>query len=98
MDVFFLYYDQTFVWDASKASENRVKHGVEFEDACEAFFDEASLYVDATRGDEQRVAVIGMDEKARLLYVVHIERERQQVRVISAREATKRERRIYEDG
>lgn len=98
MDVVYLIRDQIFVWDGRKASENRKKHGIEFEAACQAFFDDYSVYMDATAEGERRSAVIGLSEKGSLLYVVHIERQRDQIRLISAREATTRERRLYEDG
>ena len=98
MDVLFLYRGQTFVWDGRKAIENRAKHGVPFETACEAFFDDLSVYVDATASEERRTAVIGSTNARSLLYVVHIEREEDEVRIISARVATKQERRSYEDG
>jgi uncharacterized DUF497 family protein len=78
--------------------ENRAKHGIAFETACEAFFDDLSVYVDATVGEERRIAVIGSTNARSLLYVVHVEREEEEVRIISARVATKRERRTYEDG
>jgi len=94
----FLYRGQTFVWDGRKAMENRAKHGVGFETACEAFFDDLSVYVDATVGEEGRTAVIGTSNARSLLYVVHVEREEEEVRIISARVATKQERRTYEDG
>ncbi len=93
MDVFFLHRGQLFVWDERKAIENRGKHGVSFETACEAFFDPAYASEDASVDEESRWAVIGMTSLHELLYVVHVEREG-----LSAREATKRERRIYEDG
>jgi uncharacterized DUF497 family protein len=98
VDVFFLYRDQVFVWDGQKAIENRTKHGVTFETSCTAFFDDLSVYVDATVGEEERSAVIGLSRESGLLYVVHVEREGEQVRIVSAREATKQERRTYEDG
>ena len=98
MDVFFLYRDQIFVWDGQKAMENRTKHGVTFETACTAFFDDFSVYLDATVGEEERSAVIGLSRELGLLCVVHVERKGEQVRIISARAATKRERKIYEDG
>ena len=98
MDVFFLYRDQRFLWDGQKAVANRTKHGVGFEAACEAFFDDLAVYVEATADDESRSAVIGLSRVRRLLYVVHVEREADQIRIISAREATKKERKIYEDG
>ena len=98
MDVYFLYRGQTFVWDGRKAIENRTKHGIAFETACEAFFDDFSMYLDATSGEERRAALIGSTKTRNLLYVVHVEWERDEVRIISARVATKQERRRYEDG
>lgn len=98
MDVYFLYRGQTFVWDGRKAIENRAKHGIAFEAACEAFFDDFSMYIDATSDEERRSAVIGSTNERSLLYVVHVEWERDEVRIISARVATKQERRRYEDG
>jgi len=61
VDVFFLYRDQIFVWNRQKAMENWAKHGVAFETACEAFFDDLSVYVDATADEERRSAVIGFE-------------------------------------
>ncbi len=98
MDFQYLYRDLLFVWDPAKASENRSKHGVSFEDACEVFFDDASVYVDATADEESRSAVIGLNEQARILYVVHVVRQQETIRIISAREASKQEEAIYEDG
>ena len=98
MDVLFLYRDQTFIWDGLKAIENRTKHGVRFETACEAFFDDYSTYVDATVDDERRTAVIGLSKSRKLLYVVHVERDEDRVRIVSARLATKQETKAYEDG
>jgi uncharacterized DUF497 family protein len=98
VDVFFLYRGQAFVWDGRKAMENRAKHGVGFETACEAFFDDLSVYVDATVDEEKRTAVIGLNRAISLLYVVHIERAEDEIRIVSARVATKRERKTYEDG
>ena len=60
---------QTFVWDGRKAVENRARHGVAFETACDAFFDDLSVYVDATAGEELRTAVIGLSKAIGLLYV-----------------------------
>jgi uncharacterized DUF497 family protein len=98
VDVFFLYRDQRFVWDGRKAVANRAKHGVGFEAACEAFFDDLAVYVEAAVDEESRNAVMGLSRLRRLLYVVYVEREGEQFRIISAREATKRERKIYENG
>jgi hypothetical protein len=98
VDVLFLYEGDTFVWDGRKAVENYRKHGVRFETACQAFFDPASTAEDASVDEESRMAVIGRTIENGLLYIVHIEREGQWIRIISAREATAREERLYEDG
>jgi uncharacterized DUF497 family protein len=98
MDVHFLYSGQQFVWDAQKASDNRVKHDISFETACEVFFDDLSAYVDASVPEEARSAVIGLSETAALLFVVHVVREEDEIRIISARPAMERERKTYEDG
>jgi uncharacterized protein len=97
VDVHYLYRGETFVWDGLKAVENRAKHGVQFERACEVFFDRLSQYSDATADDESRTAVLGMNESGRLLFVVHAQRDADTVRVISARVATSQERKLYED-
>lgn len=98
MDVHYIYQGQSFAWDSRKAAANRAKHGITFETACEVFFDRLSAFLDATDGEEERLAVVGLTESYQLLYVVHLERESDQIRIISAREATPQERRIYENG
>lgn len=97
MDVYYLYRGETFVWDGLKAVENRAKHGIGFEPACEVFFDRLSQYSDATAGEESRMAVLGMNEARRLLFVVHVQRDADTIRIISARPATSHERRHYEN-
>lgn len=97
MDCQFLYHGQVFVWDAGKASVNVAKHGIRFETACQVFFDPFLAYQDATSGSEQRAAVIGLTEDWNLLFVVHILRDRDTIRIISARPATSQERKTYED-
>ena len=98
MDVYFLLHGQRFVWDSEKASINAGKHGISFESACEVFFDPFVRLVEASAGEEERDAAIGLTEDWRLLFVVHIVREGETIRVISARPATSYERRSYEDG
>jgi uncharacterized protein len=98
MDLYFLYQGQRFVWDKEKATANAVKHGVKFETACEVFFDPFLRVEDATAAEEQRDAVIGLTEDWTLLFVVHLIRESETIRVISARQATAQERRKYENG
>lgn len=68
-----------------------------FLQAAEAFFDPFLKVVDASRNDEPRDAIIGMDKQWNLLFVVHIAFEDDVIRVISARKATRRERKDYED-
>jgi uncharacterized DUF497 family protein len=84
------------VWDESKAKHNRQKHGIDFETACEVFFDPFFRLVEASRNDEARDAVIGCDAPGRLLYVVHIEFEGEYIRIISARKATRQEKKHYD--
>ncbi|AFY36505.1 protein of unknown function DUF497 [[Leptolyngbya] sp. PCC 7376] len=97
MAVFYTLNGITFVWDAEKAQLNIQKHeGVTFQQAAEAFFDPFLIVVDASRNDEFRDAVIGLDTKWNLLFVVHIEREDEMIQIISARKATRQERDQYE--
>nr|WP_231663744.1 BrnT family toxin [Pseudanabaena sp. 'Roaring Creek'] len=58
-----------------------------FQQATEAFFDPFLVVVDASRNDEERDAVIGLDKRWNLLYVVYVERENDVIRIISARKA-----------
>jgi uncharacterized protein len=98
MNVYFVLDGINFVWDGDKARSNASKHdGVTFEQAAEAFFDPFLIVVDASRNEEARDAVIGLDTRWNLLYVVHIEREDNVIRIISARKATRQEKAQYED-
>lgn len=97
MDVYFVLNGVTFVWNDEKARSNPGKYdGITFQQAAEAFFDPFLVVVDASRNDEARDAVIGMDIRWNLLYVVHIEREETVIRIISARKAILKEREEYE--
>ncbi|NJP10462.1 MAG: BrnT family toxin [Leptolyngbyaceae cyanobacterium RU_5_1] len=97
MDVYFVLNDVTFVWNGEKARINPFNHkGVTFQQAAEAFFDPFLVVVDASRNDEEREAVIGLDRRWNLLYVVYIERRNDIIRIISARKATREEREFYE--
>jgi len=87
----------SFVWNQTKAQEILRKHGVAFEQAAEAFFDPFLRVVDASADDEARDAVIGMDDRWNLLFVVHLAFEHDSIRLVSARKATRHERRLYED-
>lgn len=98
MDVFFVLNGITFVWNSEKAQINPSNHdGVMFQQAVEAFFDPFLVVVDASRNAEERDAVIGLDTRWNLLYVVYIEHENDIIRIISARKATRKEREYYEN-
>ena len=98
MNVYFVLNGITFVWNDGKAQVNPTNHdGITFQQAAEVFFDPFLVVVDASRNEEARDAVIGLDARWNLLYVVHIEREENVIRIISARKATRQERIQYED-
>jgi uncharacterized DUF497 family protein len=88
---------QWFVWNIHKADSNRLKHGIAFEQACLVFFDPLAVYEDASTDAERRQAAIGHRDDTDLLFVVHLVREDDVIRIISARQATRKERRLYED-
>jgi uncharacterized DUF497 family protein len=73
---------QTFVWDSEKAAINLRKHNVNFQEACEVFFDPFFRLVDATAEDEAREGAIGYTERSRLLFVVHVVRQEETIRII----------------
>jgi uncharacterized DUF497 family protein len=97
VDINFLHQGQRFIWDSEKASSNLSKHDVRFETACEVFFDRFVRIEDAGLDNENRDAAIGMTEDLVLLLVVHIYREDETIRIISARRATGKERIAYEN-
>ncbi len=98
MDVIYALNGITFVWNADKANANKHRHdGIAFEQAAQAFFDPFLRVVDASRNEESRDAMIGMDKSWNLLFVVNIQIEDDRIRLISARKATKQEQRYYED-
>lgn len=89
----------TFEWDPEKAESNLRKHGVSFEEAMSAFADLLSFTIldpDHSRG-EQRYLLLGLSYQGRLLVVSHTER-RETIRIINARRAGRREKRMYEEG
>jgi uncharacterized protein len=98
MNVYFVLNGITFAWDDKKAQINPANHdGITFQQAAESFFDPFLVVIDASRNEEARDAAIGLDARWNLLYVVHIEREENVIRIISARKATRQERLQYED-
>jgi uncharacterized DUF497 family protein len=88
-----------FEWDQRKDSANRRKHGVGFAEASTVFDDPLSITVPDPPdhgSDEDRCVIVGMSDKRSLLIVVHTIRG-ERIRLISARSATKHERRKYEE-
>jgi uncharacterized DUF497 family protein len=87
-----------FEWDAQKAAENLRNHGVTFEEAVTVFADPlANIFDDPDHSSgERRELIIGHSTEEHLLVVSFTERERR-TRIISARQATARERNEYEE-
>ena len=87
-----------FEWDVNKAGSNARKHGVTFDEALSAFADPLALLMpDPDHSlDEERYVVLGMSNQLRLLVVAFSERP-PRTRLISARPATRRERKLYEE-
>ncbi len=88
-----------FEWDPEKAAENLANHGLSFEEAATVFGDPLGRIVDDPRHstDEPRYVLLGHSERQQLLAVMFTERAKA-IRLISARKATRRERREYEEG
>ncbi|WP_263368262.1 BrnT family toxin [Edaphobacter bradus] len=88
-----------FEWNRAKAASNLHKHGVSFGEAATVFGDEDGLLIgDPDHSeDESRFLLVGRSRLRRLLVVVLVERS-ERVRIISARRATLRERKAYEEG
>jgi uncharacterized DUF497 family protein len=84
-------------WDPAKARANLRKHGIRFADAVTALEDSSAISVRDEREAEERWITIGIDSSARILVVVYTWRD-EQIRLISARLATRRESRQYEEG
>lgn len=97
MNVCFSLGGLLFEWDPIKAKRNREKHGVSFETACGVFLDPLVRYVETGDENDLTQAAIGETGDERLLFVVHIVKEQESIRLISARPVTARERREYED-
>ena len=90
-----------FGWDERKNRSNRTKHGVWFEEAQSVFSDpHGRVFHDPEHSEEEeRFILLGVSSAARPLVVVHCYRESDSVvRIISARKATKKEVRFYEEG
>ncbi len=83
-------------WDSRKAASNLKDHGVDFTDAATVLFDDMAITVtDETVDEEKRFVTLGVDALGRCLVVVYTWRD-EAARLISARMATRSERRRYE--
>lgn len=90
-----------FIWDENNNELNKKKHGISFEEAKEVFRDEyAILFDDPDHSyEEERVLIIGITGIKGICIVSHCYRdEGSTIRIISAREATKKEKKFYQKG
>ena len=85
-------------WDPKKAKRNEKKHGVSFEEAATCFDDAHGCYFrNDSRSYEDRLILIAMSSRTRVLYVVHAEVGRDSIRIVSARKASRSQRRRYDE-
>ncbi len=86
-----------FQYDPAKAAANRKKHRVSFADAEGVFQDPLAVTVeDPGAAGEQRFVTVGLGSAGELLVVIYTEEQDEEVRLISARRATRKERKQYE--
>jgi len=85
------------IWDVKKAAINVRNHGIEFPHAATVLDDPLAITVEDTRHGEQRFVTVGSDLLGRILVVVYAYPGEEEIRLISARKATSRERRVYEE-
>jgi uncharacterized protein len=86
-----------YQWDRNKALSNLNKHGIDFADAVSVFSDELAITIFEDRFEEERFITIGIDLLNRILVVIYTMRD-DEIRLISARKASKNERLQYEEG
>lgn len=86
----------TYQWDSDKAAANLRKHGIDFADAVSVFSDDLAITISDERFDEERFITVGIDAFSRVLVVVYTWRDNE-IRLISARKATRHEQKQYEE-
>lgn len=86
----------SYQWDEAKAATNFKKHGIDFADAVSVFADDLAVTVSDNRFSEERFITIGIDAFNRVLVVVYAWRD-SEIRLISARKATRSERTQYKE-
>ena len=87
-----------FEWDTTKAASNLKKHGISFDEAKSVFYDEFAVqfYDDGHSDDKDRFLMLGLSCESKILLVCHCERDSgHTIRIVSARKATKNERKHY---
>jgi uncharacterized DUF497 family protein len=87
-----------FEWNPLKAASNKKKHGISFEEAKSVFYDEFAVqFYDSDNSEtEERCLMLGLSNESRVLLICHCEKEAGDlIRIISARKATKNERKLY---
>ncbi len=88
-----------FEWDEAKNKANRKKHGIWFETAKTVFDDPHGRLLVEDSSVEDRFILIGSSSDFSILIIIHLYKENDEVvRIISARRATKNERKFYEEG
>lgn len=88
----------SFEWDENKNRINKVKHGIDFEEAATVFYDEDAIMFDDPEHSvqEERFLMLGITKHENLCIVSHCYRDNDNIiRIISARRATKNETRTY---
>lgn len=85
-------------WDDRKNEANHKKHGVWFEEAASVLTNPQTLSNTNAHPSSNRFDYLGHSDRARLLYVVTVEKTEEEIRIISARKATPGERKRYEEG
>ena len=85
------------VWDVKKGVANIRNHGVECSHAATALDDPMAITIEDTRHGEQHFVTVGSDLMGRILVVIFADSGEEEIRLISARRATPKERRTYEE-
>ena len=88
-----------FAWDDDKAEQNERDHGVSFDEAADAFYDpnRVELFDEGHSEDEARYVVLGFSSKGRLLFVSFTPVGKHTTRIIHARVAERKWRKVYEE-
>jgi len=87
-----------FEWNVAKAASNEKKHGVTFEEAKSVFYDDFAIqfFDDENSELEDRFLILGFSNQSKILLICHCEQDSGNlIRIISARKATAKERKLY---